>query len=236
MPEYKSSPIIVALDRMSKEEAIEIMKELGRSVWGYKLSRLANVPGIFEEIQDKAGSVNLFIDQILSGPPSAIRENIQDYLHPSVRFVSVNFTSGIKGIKAAVEAGRILKILVYSIDSSLSITDINFIFNTPFRYIQAFKAAQMVKESGAYGLHCAAHELDFLAHPDFAEIKSIPKIVVAIRPEWFEDKGVHEFVMTPREAMAKGAEKLVIGEPITKAKDKLGAVKRIMEGISSVGN
>lgn len=240
MPEYKSSPIIVALDKLSREDAIKTIKELGRSVWGYKISTLAFEKNynIFEEIRKEVGSVNIFLDLIFSGPPTAIRDNIVACLDLDVRFISVNFTSGVRGVKAAVETSRIAKILVYSIDSSLSVTDINFIYNTPFRYIQTFKGAQMVEESGAYGLYCAAHELEFISHPDFAEVKDIPKVVVGVRPKWYKDKGVHQFVMTPREAMQRGGTKtkLVIGSPITEAKNKLKAVERIHEDISGVGN
>ena len=233
MSNYQSNPIIVAIDKMNKQEAIETMKELGRSVFGYKISSLILYEGhgIFNEIHEEVGSVNLFVDLILSGPAEKIRGEILPCLNPDVRFISVNFTSGVKGIRAAVGASKIAKILVYSIDSSLSAMDIGFIFNTPFRYIQTFKAAKMVREAGAYGLYCAAHELEFLSHPDFTEIRGMPIVAVGVRPKWFKDKGVHEFVMTPAEAMARGATKLVIGSPITKARNKLKAVEKIMEEI-----
>jgi orotidine-5'-phosphate decarboxylase len=229
------NPIIVALDRMQKEEAIKIIEELGREVWGYKLDALVIEHGIslFREIENRVGIVNLFVDLRFSGPPRAIRQSVIACLHPSVAFVSVNFTSGVQGIRAAAETGRTSRVLVYSLDSSLSITDVNFIFNMPFRYIQSFKAAQMVKEAGAHGLYLAASELEFLSHPDYHEvIKDIPEIVaVGIRPKNYPDRGVHKFVMTPAEAISRGATKVVIGSPITKARNKLRAVSKILKEI-----
>jgi orotidine-5'-phosphate decarboxylase len=230
------NPIIVALDRMEKEKAIEIMEELGREVWGYKLDALIIENGttnLFREIEDRVGFVNLFVDLRFSGPPKAIRQSIIKCLHPNVSFVSVNFTSGVQGIKVAAETSRTSRVLVYSLDSSLSITDVNFIFNTPFRYIQSFKAAQMVKEAGAHGLYLAASELEFLSHPDYHEvIKDIPEIVaVGIRPKNYSDKGVHKFVMTPAQAFERGATKVVIGSPITKARNRLRAVRKILKEI-----
>lgn len=35
-----NNPIIVALDKAGKEGAIQIIKELGRNVWGFKLGAL----------------------------------------------------------------------------------------------------------------------------------------------------------------------------------------------------
>ncbi|MBU1895557.1 orotidine 5'-phosphate decarboxylase, partial [Patescibacteria group bacterium] len=53
-----------------------------------------------------------------------------------------------------------------------------------------------------------------------------------IRPEWsLVENDDQSRVMTPKKAILAGADRLVIGRPITKAKDPLEAVKRTLDEI-----
>lgn len=225
------NPIIVALDRMDKEETIASMKELGRSVWGYKLSALLiqEGVGVIKEIEKGVGSVNLFVDIQLIGIPRFMQEMALMLSQPGVRFISCNAASGPEGIRAAVGKAMISRVLVGSILSSLSITDVKFLFDTTFREIKTYEFARMALECGASGIYCSAEELQFLSH--YPEIQKIDKIVVGIRPEWYQDPGDHRSVVTPNVAMKLGATFLVIGSPITKAKNKKEAVEKILSEI-----
>ncbi len=68
------NPIIVALDGMNKEEVIATIQELGRKVWGYKLSALLfkEGTGLLDEIQKITGALNLVIDLQFIGTPNVI--------------------------------------------------------------------------------------------------------------------------------------------------------------------
>lgn len=236
MPDYPSNPIIVALDRAGKDGAIEIIKELGKNVWGYKLGALLlrNGTALLDEIRGKIGSVNLLIDLQLTGTPDFIKEVIEIYSPYSgeVRYIVINANSGSPGIKAAIETAKISQILVGSVLDSLSLYDVKYIYNTDFPEEKTFQFAKMAKEEKARGICCPVRDLEILSH--YPEFKNFTKIVYGLRQKGDKNWGTHKYVMTPREAMERGATKLVIGSPITKAKDKLGAVKRIMEEISGV--
>jgi orotidine-5'-phosphate decarboxylase len=56
-------------------------------------------------------------------------------------------------------------------------------------------------------------------------------VVPGIRPAWAE-AGDQKRVVTPKEAVALGADYLVIGRPITAAADPVAAAKRIVEEIA----
>ncbi len=59
----------------------------------------------------------------------------------------------------------------------------------------------------------------------------IKKVVPGIRPVWYSTGDDQKRVMTPAEAIEKGADFLVIGRPIVKADDPAGAAKRTLEEI-----
>ncbi|MFH1780970.1 MAG: orotidine 5'-phosphate decarboxylase / HUMPS family protein, partial [Candidatus Nealsonbacteria bacterium] len=225
------NPIIVALDGMTKEETIACMHELGKSVWGYKLSGLIIKEGMnaIHEIKTNVGLVNLFIDLQLVGIPRFMREITSMLSCPEVRFISCNAASGPEGIRASVEKAYTSRVLVGSILSSLGIADVKFIFDTPYREIKTYEFTRMAMECGAGGIYCSAEELQFLSH--YPETKKIEKIVVGIRPEWYPDLGDHKVVVTPKVAMGLGANFLVIGSPITKAQNKKEAAEKILSEI-----
>jgi orotidine-5'-phosphate decarboxylase len=79
------------------------------------------------------------------------------------------------------------------------------------------------------GVVCSAHEIARLRKqcgPDF-------KLVVpGIRPVWAAS-GDQKRVMTPAEAVALGADHLVIGRPITQAADPADALARIRAEIGA---
>jgi orotidine-5'-phosphate decarboxylase len=56
-------------------------------------------------------------------------------------------------------------------------------------------------------------------------------VTPGIRPSW-SVKGDQSRVMTPQKALALGADYLVIGRPITAAKDPLESADRVLDEIS----
>jgi len=229
-----ANPIIVALDEMEKEEVITTVRELGKKVWGYKLAGVVLKEGtrILDEIQKEVGLVNLFLDLQLSGTPEFIREAISIFSRPEVHFISCNAISGPVGIRTAFQTAHLTKILVGSTLSSLSIADIKFLFDTIHREIKAYEFARLVRETRAYGLYCAAEELDYLFHQ--SELNDITKVGVGIRPEWYPDKGYHTYTLTSKAVLERRATYFVIGDPITKAENKIEAVERILKDIEYI--
>ena len=88
---------------------------------------------------------------------------------------------------------------------------------------QVLRLAQLAKRSGLDGVVCSAREAEALR----AALGDDFKLVVpGIRPQWADDDD-QKRIVTPAEAVAKGADYLVIGRPITAADDPADAARRI---------
>ncbi|MBI1746998.1 MAG: orotidine-5'-phosphate decarboxylase [Acidobacteria bacterium] len=87
------------------------------------------------------------------------------------------------------------------------------------------RLAAMAVTSGLDGIVTSPRELERLRMQGPPSLKIITP---GVRPEW-ADRGDQTRVLTPYEAMRRGADYLVIGRPIICAVDPLAAVERILE-------
>ena len=85
--------------------------------------------------------------------------------------------------------------------------------------------ARLAEACGLSGVVCSPWEVNALR----SEMKEDFALVVpGVRPEWASEDD-QKRVMTPGEAVAAGADYLVIGRPITRAPDPVGAARRIID-------
>jgi len=89
------------------------------------------------------------------------------------------------------------------------------------------RLAALTREAGLQGVVCSAHEIDVL-RADLGN--DFILMVPGIRPAG-SDHGDQARVMTPAQAMLKGADHIVIGRPITQAKDPLQAAQDILDSL-----
>ncbi len=93
---------------------------------------------------------------------------------------------------------------------------------------QVLRLARLAEASGLDGVVCSPQEVAMLR----AEIgESFALVVPGVRPNW-AGADDQKRVMTPGEAVAAGADHLVIGRPITRAEDPVGAARRIADEIA----
>ena len=90
------------------------------------------------------------------------------------------------------------------------------------------RLAGAAKESGLDGVVASPREIGIIKEK-FGE--NFVVVTPGIRPAWAQDKGDQKRVMTPAEAIKKGADFIVIGRPILEAKKPVKAVRAILEEI-----
>jgi orotidine-5'-phosphate decarboxylase len=95
---------------------------------------------------------------------------------------------------------------------------------------QVRRLAAVAQASGVDGVVCSPHEVEALR----AECgPSFRLVIPGIRPAWAAAND-QKRVLTPAEAIAKGADCLVIGRPITAADDPALAAGRIQAELAGV--
>lgn len=92
---------------------------------------------------------------------------------------------------------------------------------------QVLYLAKLAKESGLDGVVCSAQEAELLKRELGEEFKLITP---GIRPAG-TDAGDQKRIMTPQKAVQAGSDYLVIGRPITQAKDPAAALKAVNDSI-----
>ena len=113
--------------------------------------------------------------------------------------------------------------LLTSLDET-AINEIGYKDNVRARVIQL---AKLTQEAGLDGVVCSSHEIEAIRE---ACGKDFVLMVPGIRPAG-SNAGDQKRVMTPKNAMDKGATHLVIGRPISQADNPEQAAKDILNSI-----
>lgn len=226
--------IFVAIDRMRTADAAADLARLGRDGFALKLGLeffVANGPAGVREV---AGTRPLFLDLKLHDIPNTVAGGVRAAAQVGPRFLTLHAAGGRAMLEAARDAAREAGpsrplLLAITVLTSLDDADLDAVGQRGPAGDQAARLAAVAQAAGVDGVVCSAHEIARLRKqcgPDF-------KLVVpGIRPVWAAS-GDQKRVMTPAEAVALGADHLVIGRPITQAGDPADALARIRAEIGA---
>lgn len=204
--------IIVALDGVSEKKAIEIAKRLKGLVWGFKVNDLLfESPSIIKKLK-KFGKV--FADTKLHDIPNTVANSVAKLSRAGADLITVHASGGVEMMRVAKKNAGRSKVIAVTVLTSLKNTN-NFV-----------KLVKDIKAAGVDGVVCSAHELKFFKKEKFL------KIVPGIRPTWYKTKDDQSRTATPKEAIASGADLIVIGRPILRSKDSVMAVNKILKETS----
>lgn len=133
-------------------------------------------------------------------------------------------------MNAAAEAGpKRPKIVAVTVLTSLNDSDLIAVGQRGPPLEQVLRLTKLAEASGVDGVVCSPHEISAL-RAEFGP--QLILVVPGVRPDW-AGADDQKRTMTPGEAVAAGADHLVIGRPITKSDDPVGAARRIAEEISN---
>lgn len=226
------SPVFCAIDKPDMAEALRLCEAVTKAGTNIKLGlEFFNALGIrgVTEIQKTFPTLPIFLDLKYHDIPNtvagAIRAVTADF---KPAYLNVHASGGLEMMKAAKAAcPSETKLLAVTLLTSLdeqAISKIGYQDNVRERVIQL---AQLTQEAGLDGVVCSSHEIEAIREAcgnDF--ILMVP----GIRPK-ASDAGDQKRIMTPVEAMNKGATHLVIGRPITQADDPQVAAEEILNSL-----
>lgn len=219
---------IVALDVGSAEEAVRLARMLEPHVGAFKvgLGLLHGAgPGIVAALVDVGKPV--FADAKLHDIPTQVGAAARQLGRLGVRWVTAHASGGEAMLQAAAEglgetSGGYAGILGVTVLTSLDGDDLNAlgIGASPGKLVS--KMARVADTAGCEGVVCSPQELTVVGTvaPDLL------KVTPGVRPPG-APTGDQRRVMTPAEAISRGADWLVIGRPITAAADPVAAAAQI---------
>lgn len=228
--------IIIAVDVQTKEDALDLVTRL-KDARLFKIGLelfTAEGPALFKKI--KALRKDIFLDLKLHDIPNTVRGTVRSAMMHGIRMMTLHASGGREMMTKAAEAtlkgaqeGDAVKpiLLGVTILTSLKEPDLEEIGMTAAVSDQVLRLAALAKEAGMDGVVCSPREIETLRR-EFG--RELVIVTPGIRPHWAATND-QKRITTPAEAIAKGADYLVIGRPITAADDPQEAFLKIVEEI-----
>jgi orotidine-5'-phosphate decarboxylase len=226
--------IIIALDVQTKEEGIALVSRL-KDARTFKVGLelfTAEGPALFRKL--KALRKAIFLDLKLHDIPNTVAGAVRSALKHGVQMMTVHASGGREMMAAAADAARAAAgagkgekpiLLGVTVLTSLKGADLEEVGMGPDVASQVLRLAGLAKAAGLDGVVCSPREIEVLRREYGRELVIVTP---GIRPAWAAAQD-QKRIMTPAEAVASGADYLVIGRPITGAPSPNEAFLRVVE-------
>jgi orotidine-5'-phosphate decarboxylase len=225
------SPIIIALDVGSAAEARDLVRAIGSAASFYKVGLelfTAAGPDFVREM--KAGGHRVFLDLKLHDIGETVRRAVAQAVNIGPDFLTVHATHQVMRAAAEGRGSSALKLLAVGVLTSLDDSDL-----AKDGYVSGVtelveQRARNAMATGMNGIVCSAREV--------AKVRSITGSgMILLNPgvrSAGADTGDQKRLATPAEAIAAGANYIVVGRQVTRSKDPRGETLRILEEVAAV--
>jgi len=232
------NPIIAALDVPMAEQALKLAGEIAPAVGAFKIGSglfTAAGPDIVKKIRATGASV--FLDLKFHDIPNTVAKAVTAAVQLDVQMLTVHTSGGFEMLKAAEQAaeevawklGRIPPLVLgVTVLTSLNVGALREIGSDANLEFQVRRLATLAIKAGLRGLVSSPLEIPSLR-------KILPASTQLVTPgirTGAEKADDQKRTLTPKEAIAAGANWLVIGRPIYAAENPRAAAEKILESIS----
>ena len=227
------NPIIVALDVPTPDRAVELAAQLAPAVGAFKIGKelfTAAGPDIVRRLRGTGAPV--FLDLKFHDIPNTVARAVEAAVRLDVQMLSVHASGGTAMLVAAeqaarAEAGRLGRmpplVLGVTVLTSLDDAALAEIGINVGAAAQVERLARLAVKAGLRGLVCSPRELSLLRQ---CLPREVQLVTPGIRPA-SATADDQKRTLTPPEAIAAGADWLVIGRPIWAAADPRAAAEAI---------
>lgn len=234
--EEPSDRIIVALDNMDWEQAGAVMEEVGSYVGLAKANAIAQRGGWEHAIRTIKGFGALTMaDAKYKDVPSTMENHVLQAAECGPQFITIHADNEQEALEYAVsgkeraqrslestfiargvklkDIPRLGGLLGITVLTSINEEDCISIYGaTPKQKVMQF--AHTALEAGLDGIVCSGKELDVIRAD--SSLNDLLAVVPGITPEWAKKADDQSRVVTPGEAVQRGADYIVVGRAITK--------------------
>jgi len=231
------NPIIAALDVSRPEAALNLVEQLAPLVRAFKVGKELFVsagPDLVRRI--RASGASVFLDLKFHDIPNTVARAVQAATQLDVRMLTIHTSGGSEMMRAAEQAAQemahklgrtpplVLGVTVLTSLNSNQLAEIGVNANVGH---QVERLASLAVTAGLRGLVCSPLEIAGLRHIIPAEMQLVTP---GIRPPDAKQDD-HKRTLSPSEALAAGANWLVIGRPIYAAENPRAAAENILASL-----
>jgi orotidine-5'-phosphate decarboxylase len=230
--------IIVALDYPSAQAALDMAARLDPALCRVKVGKelfTAAGPALVESLV--ARGFGVFLDLKFHDIPNTVAGACKAAARLGVWMLNVHASGGCAMMQAAHEAlatqKQRPKLIAVTVLTSLSLSDLADIGIEGRPEAAVLRLARLAQGAGMDGVVCSAQEaraLRVACGPNFNLVTPGIRLADA---QSASDHNDQKRVMTPRAALAAGADYLVIGRPITQAADPVSVLQRIQREMAA---
>ncbi|MCG6199802.1 orotidine-5'-phosphate decarboxylase [Psychromonas antarctica] len=221
MNQLSDPKVVIALDYASQQQAMEFINQLDPACCRLKIGKEMFThfgPDFVRAVVAK--NFDVFLDLKFHDIPNTVAHAVKAAADLGVWMVNVHASGGRRMMEAAkailAPYGEKAPLLIaVTVLTSMDQSDLTELGINLSPAEQVTRLALLTKSSGLDGVVCSSHEaaaLKALLGSDFK------LITPGIRPAG-ADAGDQRRIMTPKQALDAGADYLVIGRPITQAKN-----------------
>jgi orotidine-5'-phosphate decarboxylase len=236
--QFMRNPIIAALDVPNAEQALKLANEIAPAVGAFKIGSelfTGAGPDIVKKI--RALGALVFLDLKFHDIPNTVAKSVAAAVQLDVQMLTVHASGGFEMLKAAEQSaeeiawklGRtpplVLGVTVLTSLDAGALREIGLDVNVDY---QVRRLATVATKAGLRGLVCSPLEISALR-------KILPAQVQLVTPgirTGEEKSDDQKRTLTPREAIAAGANWIVIGRPICAAENPRQAAEKILESLN----
>ena len=223
--------LIVAMDVPNALAGLELSKTLGDSISFYKIGLGMLTSGglaLANELKLEHGK-RIFLDMKLFDIGATVEHAVRGIAQYDIDFLTVHGDPHV--VRAAKEGASKsnMKILAVTILTSLDRDDLdaNLMKAGDIRHL-VIERAERAFEAGADGVIASPQEAGFIRALSSAKKKLI--VTPGVRPKGAA-LGDQKRIATPAEAIANGADHIVVGRPIWQSNDPRKAAQSILQDI-----
>ena len=228
------SKLIVALDVPTCDEAVALVEMLQplRVLFKVGNEALYGYGALLRTALERHGA-GYFVDAKLHDIPRTVAAAVRQLVRPGVRIINVHALGGNEMMQAAVEAAAARarelalappEIFAVTILTSHAAEDLNELGLQGGPGENVMRLAALARDARCAGVVCSPHEVADLKGYFGADFQAL---CPGIRPIG-EAHGDQKRVATPHDAVAAGADYLVVGRPIVEARDPPAAARAIL--------
>ncbi len=223
-----TSPLIIALDYASLDAALCMADQLDPARCRLKVGKelfTRSGPDVLDALHGRGFQV--FLDLKFHDIPNTVAGAVQAAAEQGVWMVNLHAGGGRRMMEAARQRldanGLATHLIAVTVLTSMEAADLAEVGVSATPEDQVERLALLARDCDMDGVVCSAQEASRLRELCGADFL---KVTPGIRPS-FAQADDQRRVMTPAKAMASGSTQLVVGRPVTQAKDPMAALAAI---------